>query len=202
MSEGTLYDEAYAKLVLEYFFPESCKNLVMKDKPDLQNATTGIEVTTAISNKSMELDSLYSKLSSGKIKNEVAVVKRIEGNGGQLKNGILSHPVMNDDFKNILFAHKNKIDKLNSGNYKTFENNFLFIIDHILTDEKMLKQALNDFDKQQQNYKSKFDLIIVCVPSYLYVFDMLQSNIRCIDYPNDIQFKLANNAIKIARKQQ
>ena len=77
MSEGTLYDEAYAKLVLEYFLPESCENLMMKDKPDLQNATTGIEVTTAISNKSMELDSLYSKLSTGKIKNEAAVIKEL-----------------------------------------------------------------------------------------------------------------------------
>lgn len=197
MHEGTLYDEIYAKLFLEYFMPNCFKGLKRKDKPDLQGRNIGIEVTTAIPRQNLEMDNLYSKLNTGQVKEEKAVLNRIKKNGGQLKNGILSHPVMNDNFKNVLSAHKNKLDKLNSGNYTIFENQCLFITDWILASEEMLNQTLNDFVSQQQKYKVKFDLIIVCVPSYLYVFNLMQGEIRIIKYTSDIQYKIANDAAKL-----
>lgn len=196
MSKGTTYDEIYAKLVLEYFMPNCFNDLKRKDKPDLQGRNIGIEVTTAIPRQNLEMDNLYSKLYAGQVKEEKAVLNRIKKNGGQLKKGILSHPGMNDNFKNILSAHKNKLDKLNSGNYTIFENQCLFITDWILASEEMLNQALNDFIIQQQKYKLKFDLIIVCVPSYLYVFNLLQDEFRSIKYTSDIQYKLANDAMR------
>lgn len=196
MSDGTAYDEIYAKLVLEYFMPYYFNNLARKDKPDLQGRNVGIEVTTAIPRRSLELDGIYAKLNSGTIKNENAALNRIEKNRGQLQNGILSHPVMNDDFENILVAHKNKLEKLNSGNYTFFEHQCLFITDWILASEEMCKQALDDFVNQQQNYKSKFDVIIVCVPSNLYVFNLMKHSIKRIEYPSDIQYFLANKTGK------
>ena len=187
MSDETAYDEIYARLVLEYFMPDYFNNLIRKDKPDLQGRNIGIEVTTAVPRRNLELDGIYSKLNSGVIKNEKAALNRIEKNRGRLQNGILSHPVMNDDFENILTSHKNKLEKLNSGNYTIFKQQCLFITDWILASDEMCKQALDDFVKQQLNYKIKFDVIIVCVPSNLYIFDLMKYNVKCIEYPSDIQ---------------
>ena len=44
------YDECYAKIVLEKFFPDQYENLQISDKPDLRDISNniGIEVTSAI----------------------------------------------------------------------------------------------------------------------------------------------------------
>lgn len=65
MSDETAYEEIYARLVLEYFMPDCFNNLIIKDKPDLQGRNIGIEVTTAVPRRNLELDGIYSKLNSG-----------------------------------------------------------------------------------------------------------------------------------------
>ena len=56
------YYECYAKIVLEEFF--SYNNLLLDDKPDLQDIqnSIGIEVTTAEEPKMLEAENLYLKL--------------------------------------------------------------------------------------------------------------------------------------------
>ena len=58
------YWETFAKLILEYFFPEKFYDLSVDDeKPDLRNvsANIGIEVTSVENEKSREIDSLYTR---------------------------------------------------------------------------------------------------------------------------------------------
>ena len=50
------YDECYAKLILEKFFPNKYENLQLSDKPDLRDLkhNIGIEVTSAIPKEEQE----------------------------------------------------------------------------------------------------------------------------------------------------
>ena len=62
------YDECYAKIILETFFPELFHNLEIKDKPDLIDTQhkIGIEVTNATSKKEREILSLSSRIKYGR----------------------------------------------------------------------------------------------------------------------------------------
>lgn len=60
------YDECFAKIVLEEFFPNKYKNLIIKDKPDLvdESNNIGIEVVNAIPTKIHEAESCWMKIQS------------------------------------------------------------------------------------------------------------------------------------------
>lgn len=58
------YDECYAKIVLEKFFPDRYSELQLRDKPDLQDLShsVGVEVTTIIPKSEQEAISIFIKL--------------------------------------------------------------------------------------------------------------------------------------------
>lgn len=70
------YYECYAKIVLEDLFPVFISELLLKDKPDLQDirSQVGIEVTIAEISETIEAQRLYSTLVSAK---KVAYVMHI-----------------------------------------------------------------------------------------------------------------------------
>ncbi|MGX8833702.1 hypothetical protein ACWG0P_05755 [Amedibacillus sp. YH-ame6] len=195
-SKETRYDEYLAKLELEYFFPDLFKNLEIKDKPDLIGDDVGVEVTIAINHKNLEMDSLYSKIGTNKLKSEKKAIKKIEEYGGVLKGGILSHPVMNDDFINISNSFRGKLEKLNSGDYHILDNMYIFISDWIFADKKMLNLGLEEAMRIQNKYETHFKALIVRVPSYLYFMDLNKGTYRIIKYNSEIQCKLSNEAAK------
>ena len=57
------YYECYAKIVLEEMFPERFSDLIIIDKPDLQNEQLdiGVEVTSSVNAKQKEVEALYVK---------------------------------------------------------------------------------------------------------------------------------------------
>lgn len=65
------YDECFAKIVLEEFFPNKYKNLIIKDKPDLvdESSNIGIEVVNAIPVELHETESCLMKIQSQMGKN-------------------------------------------------------------------------------------------------------------------------------------
>lgn len=58
------YDECYAKIVLEKFFPDQYENLQISDKPDLRDISNniGIEVTSAIPQSEQEAMALACEI--------------------------------------------------------------------------------------------------------------------------------------------
>lgn len=77
---NTKYDwhECFAKIMLEYVLPKEFHELKIKDKPDLQNILLdiGIEVTTAVDEKDLEMDSLFTYLKSGLTRDKQKVIKK------------------------------------------------------------------------------------------------------------------------------
>ncbi|MBQ3435423.1 MAG: hypothetical protein IJH13_00130 [Bacilli bacterium] len=88
------WSECFAKLMLEKVITSELNNLAIADKPDLQNASmsVGIEVTTAVDKKDMELERLYTEIEYGLIRNIEGAAKKINRLGGKIIDGILIHP--------------------------------------------------------------------------------------------------------------
>ncbi len=181
------YEECFAKLLLEQLFPDIFKDLKLLDKPDLQNLELnfGIEVTTAIESKNLELDNLYTRLEYDLVQNRENVIKKIEALGGKIINGILFHPKQNRDLSNIEKSICNKLDKLNGNDYKIFSKNYLFIT----TYDFLLKQeCIGLFSKYkvlQCNYKYKYQKIyIYCLGGELFEFDFVNNKYNIYEVEN------------------
>lgn len=72
------WSEYFAKLMLERVINSELNNLAIVDKPDLQNEniSVGIEVTTAVDKKDMELERLYTEMEYGLIRNIEGAAKK------------------------------------------------------------------------------------------------------------------------------
>lgn len=167
------YYECYAKIVLEEMFSDKFNNLKIEDKPDLQSEDNkyGIEVTRAEDKKEIEAEELYSKLSYGQCRNVKKVLEKYSHGNIRIENGILFSSG-NVSFDLILKAFKEKVDKLNNGNYKNFRKNHLFVFSDILANEYMLKEALENMQKLQINYNKNFTEVFVLVPGECYNFNL------------------------------
>lgn len=55
------FDEYFAKVVLEYCFPERYHDLKVKDKPDLQGDGLGVEVKNCMPKEDAEAFNLWNK---------------------------------------------------------------------------------------------------------------------------------------------
>ncbi len=191
--------ECYARLVLQFIDSDKYGNLTYSDKPDLidRAQSLGIEVTDSQSQESREAESLYSKLAyindpSWKQRQ----IKRIEQCGAHYESGILFGPNGMDSFEPIFNAHCKKLKRLNSGDYELFKRNELFIKSTILADEKMIREALSNMDKETQGHSCQFASVIVSVPGYNYVFDLDASTCVSLKFGYDDQYRIAREANK------
>lgn len=167
--------EVYACLVLQYIDSVSYGRLVYGDKPDWRDRAhdLGVEVTQALPARSQEADALYSKLhgEDSKIKRS-RIVERIEQVGGKVVGGVLFGPNGIDSFDLVISAFKEKLKKLNGGEYEVFEHNHLFVRSNIHADRAMLEEGLADFVALNVHPYS-FERVIVSVPGHNYDFDLV-----------------------------
>lgn len=191
--------ECYARHVLQFIDSDKYGNLTYSDKPDLidRAQSLGIEVTDSQSQESREAESLYSKLAyindpSWKQRQ----IKRIEQCGAHYESGILFGPNGTDSFEPIFNAHRKKLKRLNSGDYELFKRNELFIKSTILADEKMIREALSNMDKESQGHSCQFASVIVSVPGYNYVFDLDASTCVSLKFGYEDQYRIAREANK------
>lgn len=204
------YYECLAKIVLEALFPNDFIDLKIKDKPDLQNVEKeiGIEVTRAINPKQEQNEKLCSKIIHGQIRDKEKAIKKINSsykpsrmiiNGKEIResdrynNGILIGIPENDNFDRIVKAFKDKIHKLNEGEYSPFLFNYLFIHSEIFAIQEMINNVIVDMNKFQEKYEKKFYKVFVYVPSELYVLN-LENKIGEIKNIKEYQFDWAINA--------
>lgn len=192
------YDECYAKIVLEKVVSESFKNLIIKDKPDLQSSdgSKGIEVTCAIDQDQMNAEKLYSKMENGLVRNKEGTKKTIEECGCTYKKGILIG-TGTDSFKLVLDALEKKLKIINQGGYATFNEYDLFIKSDIYSDAKMRQEALKSMVEISTEYKIIFNQIIVSVPHELYIFDLKTQECQVKNINSKVQYEMACSARKI-----
>lgn len=194
------YPEVYAKLILEHIDPIMYGGLIVKDKPDLINYKTslGVEVTEANPQAGKEVDALYSKMQN----NDLDAVKyarsieRIEQLGGQVNGGILFGPGGNDSFDLIMDAFKKKADKLNKGEYEPLKHNHPFITSCILSNRRMLENALCRF-AELNVLPVKLERLIVNVPGRNYDFDLVNQTVEEHPFGSSEQFDIAEKAYSI-----
>lgn len=188
------YHECYAKIVLEDLFASTFSNLLLKDKPDLQDIQTqiGIEVTIAETPKTKESEKLYSTLPYVREETRLKNIGRIGQCGATYEHGILYGPNGVDDFTLINGRINVKAKKLHKGEYKEFSEYHLFIFSSIWASESMLKDELSYLN--QKRLVDCFQKIDIQLPKKLLYFDLTQNSYKVFSIDGDKQFQWASEA--------
>ena len=166
------YDECYAKLILEKFFPNKYENLQLSDKPDLRDLkhNIGIEVTSAIPKEEQEALNLAAMMPYVDEQAQERRRKRLKKMGYRYTKYGMAHPpesyrydgdfndvnIKDTPCKRFLDAYEEKIRKLNSGNYAELEGYELYVYSEEVIDSWMIPkliQAVNSINVGVKKYR-------------------------------------------------
>jgi len=167
-----------AQIVLKNLSPDRYAGLELADKPDLQDIERdiGVEVVRAIAKDEGEIEGWLGKYPFFKGKEKEIADKIFSRYGGKFLDGeyrIFCWPVRADNFDLVLSVLGEKLKKLNEGGYVEIKHNELFVDSSILADRNMLVEALQTMLDRQAGFDIKFERVFVCVPSWLYIFDLI-----------------------------
>ena len=188
------YWECYAKIVLEDLLSDKFCDLILADKPDLQdkNGGVGIEVTRAENPKQIEAERLYSGLYYKAGKYRARDIERIEQLGAKVCFGFMWGIKGTDSFERINTSIDAKCKTLSKGEYQDFKEYHLFLFSSIYAVDDMLKEelkhlVLNDIGKF-------YRIIYILVPGGMYCFDLDSETYKTFDIDSKKQFEHATNA--------
>lgn len=180
------YDECYAKLVLEKFFPDEYKNLELSDRPDLRDAkhNRGIEVTSAIPQKEQEAVMLACEIPYLPEEDQKRRIEYLKRNGYKYgKYGMshprrsytwagLGHPPIESTFcSDFLYAFTKKIEKLNQGKYAVLEQYNLFVNSELHIEDWMPAKIL-EWLLSKSNREKRYSIIYLLALNGLFWFDV------------------------------
>jgi len=126
------YDECCALLTLKELFPDEYGDLKLSDKPDLQGAEVGVEVTIADDRVYQEtLNNWVKAVSCDDEKQKEKYIERMKQLGTPYTGGVQTWPQWNPSFSDIQTAVMSKVKKLGNGGYKFFQTYELFIFSDV-----------------------------------------------------------------------
>ena len=168
------YDECYAKIVLEKFFPAKYQNLQISDRPDLRtkDGNIGIEVTSAIPQEEQEALALACEIPY--IDKEKQKYTKYGMSHPSRSYGWIgfNYPDIEKTFcRDFIHAIEEKIKKLNSGNYDLLPEYDLFVQSELYIEEWMRQKLIDklcQLSTQRYNYK----FIYLLALNGLFVFDI------------------------------
>lgn len=148
------YEECYAKVFLEFYYPNKYSDLIIQDKPDLYDSINevGIEVVEAEEAVKKETFKLWytmpyvSECKQQKNKERMKQLGEEYTEGIQVWNRLIIYDrdVDSQPFDVAFNAVKQKLNKLNCGKYKLCRQYELFIYSELMIrkewHEKMLKR--------------------------------------------------------------
>lgn len=146
------YEECYAKILLENLFYDQYQNLVILDKPDLQdiNKKVGIEVTDCTPRKKQELIANWQKAYFGDAEKKKKYIERMKQLGIEYTGGVQfwgSETYANDincsPIKEFLNAVEKKVKKINAGKYALCGKYDLFVLSEIFIPTEQKAEVLN-----------------------------------------------------------
>ncbi len=198
------YYECYAKVILEELFPKMIGKLELSDKPDLisEEKSLGIEVTIADSPEHKEAEKLWYMMKYKEPQQQEKDKERMRQLGVEYEGGIQSWPVRTytSDLRKspinwVIIAFQNKAKKLNSGTYKFFNHNALFIhSDVFLNDE----YAWNLFDifAEENSKNIKYEKVFLTTSGDIFLFDLEKKKVSKIAYSSfhHKQYEMAETA--------
>ena len=188
------YWECYAKIVLEELFPKKFCNLLLADKPDLQDSKgyVGIEVTRAENPKQAEVESLYSTLHYKNEKKKAQAIERIEKLGAKVHDGFMMGIKGTDGFERINNVIITKCETIAKGGYEPFDEYHLFMFSSTYAVDYMLQEELQCLIAE--DIGKFYRVIYVLVPGGMYCFDLTTKEYKVFDIDSNMQHKQATKA--------
>ncbi len=141
MQKRKIFDEYFAKVVLEYCFPKRFTDLQIADKPDLRCGNSiGIEVTNCMPKEAAEAFNLWHRVAKQGEQTPPRILERLEQlkdtvhlEGGSLiweQGSYINDDIDNSPIKEFIKAVANKVERLNVqmltmrklGSYELFVN--------------------------------------------------------------------------------
>lgn len=172
------YDECFAKVVLETFFPEKYSSLVIDDKPDLIDIfnEVGIEVTSAVPEATYEAIAIARRIPSLDEKGQRERIAYLQSNGFKYSPYGLTHParsyfwwgpgypaIEDTPCKILLDTVIRKINTLNRGEYMSLKRYNLYVYSDLCIDDWMfnaLSEKLEAINKTPLHYSVIYLLAI------------------------------------------
>ena len=184
------FDEYFAKVVLEFCFPEKYSKLQVLDKPDLQSGQdVGIEVTNCMPKEVAEAFNLWHRVAKQGDQTPPRILERLQQlDMVQLENGKLiwnqgtyTENIENSPLRTFIDAVASKVEKLNSpsANYADLKSYELFVNSALDIDTGDLKTILAILEKLKEvNTKSKkCDMVyLIAINKTMFVFDLVNSS--------------------------
>lgn len=194
------YEEYYAKLILEKYFPERYSDLKPCDRPDLRDKchNAGIEVTAANDSKDEEAWSLFSDIHYLPLDEETKSkkLKKLENLGCQCKGGFMTgpghqYPSLGLDPPPIEKTHCSyfidavikKLEKLNSGKYADLSRYDLFVESQVKIEDWMCPKLLEKliFLSTHEMCKKVYTFIYLFALNGLFEFDLNAKEYKCFE---------------------
>lgn len=177
------YEECYAKLILENYFPKVYSNLVLQDKPDLYSKQydIGVEVIEAIPETIKEIEKLFYMMPYKKEAEAKSAQERMAQLGVPYQKYSITWPaisydntVHSDAYQIVYNAINTKLQKLNSVDlYQQCISYSLFIISYLFIKPEWHSDLADEFQKISFEYNKKYDKIYL-----LAINDLIEVDIR------------------------
>lgn len=188
------YEECYAKLILEEFFPERYPCLRLADKPDLQGEQVGVEVTTAKDQKMQEAVRLWCKMGYVNDDQKSRNKARMAQLGVPYEGGVQGWPGQVPSFKLIQKAVESKVQKLQKGNYKPFARYELFVFTETCLVDEVLEKAKAFFYGAYVSSAYKTIYILSESMGTLYQFENEKAECSEFEFKYPLQYDLSSRA--------
>lgn len=182
------YDECFAKIVLERFFPNAYNDLLLSDRPDLRDnkKSIGIEVTSSMSSDCQEALALACKIPSMSNEKRNKQISYLKKKGYVYTEYMMTHPTRCYEWKcseypniedtpcgEIFKAVTKKLNKLNSGLYAPMNRYDLFIFaDDVYIDEWMPSEVVKKLNTLSSNILN-YTVIYLLVMNGIYAFNTI-----------------------------
>lgn len=184
MQKRKIFDEYFAKIVLEKCFPKKFFNLQISDKPDLRHGNEiGIEVTNCMPKEVAEAFSLWHRVAKQGEQTPPRVLERLKQlnmvrveNGGLIwDQGVQSEYFDEFPMKDFFNAVSKKLEKLNNKNacYAELKSYELFVSSTLYITNFKTTFAVLEKLKTLNTKPKKFDNIyLLTINQTLLCFDM------------------------------
>ena len=203
------FDEYFAKVVLEYCFPERYHDLEVKDKPDLQGKGVGVEVTNCTPPSVREGFArcrrvrAAGKFSTNRDLERIKQLRAVQitARGIVWDQGCYSEDLNKSPLRTFLNAVENKLEKLNraTAGYVECEHYDLFVNSalDIDTGDLKIKLAILEALKRLNINEKNFDKIyLLLINKTMVVFDLVNNSFE-IKYLYNRSDVLAQKTIKL-----
>lgn len=196
MKLDKIYYEFFTLAILKDYDPIRFRHIVHSDAPDLRvKNEIGIEVTQLGTEQEFRYLSIMNRINNNEPISQFDI-DIMHNCGYEMKDGMLL-PMYTVDESNVYDTIKEKIEKLNNGNYNGFKCYGLFMY----MSDTLEKIGINDiisFFKKQSLHRRNYDEVFICHSAFVYIYNFKRQSMDIIDISEKIK-KYRNYAINKQR---